>query len=51
MKKQLTSLEMVQRRNKLKGKKWLSDNAKNAVKARKWRPIKNKKLSPEMELA
>ncbi len=34
--------EMVKRRNKIKGPKWLSDNAKEAVKARKWRPVKDK---------
>ncbi len=40
MKKPITATEMVAKRNKIKGKAWLHDNAKKAVRARKWRPVK-----------
>jgi hypothetical protein len=34
MKKELTAREMVEKRNKKKGKRWLKANAKKAAKAR-----------------
>lgn len=48
MKKTLTSKEMVERRNKKYGKKWLKENASKAGKASAEKRKKDvKKLSPE----